>query len=298
MPNVAAPFAHEGTFRKGNSNLTYIATPEAIERLNVCFGYGNWAFRALESFRDGDFIVCRGELSIKTHGEWVTYCQYGGQEINRKRANGDGTPGDIIDLADDYKGAASDAMKKCASHFGLGLYLALKRQPTSWSPNELDPAGPASGSAGGAGPKSDAPAPPEVPPASGESSSGEAVSVQSPSLPAGATPATAGINQEKGDVPSPSNAAERNVRDDTTSDLQVGTSEGGDGAQGSASSPPNEDNAIANMILRKFDEASLLKPLPVGKRAAFLAWKSQQHIPPADYEAAARAKITELAGVA
>lgn len=38
--------------------------------------------------------------------------------------------GDIIDLGDDYKGAQTDSMKKCATHFGIFLDVYEKREST------------------------------------------------------------------------------------------------------------------------------------------------------------------------
>jgi hypothetical protein len=48
----------------------------------------------------------------------VTRDGVGGQTIKRKRDGG------IVDLGDEYKGAVSDALKKAAQSFGVGLYLA------------------------------------------------------------------------------------------------------------------------------------------------------------------------------
>ena len=36
--------------------------------------------------------------------------------------------GDILDLGDEMKGAVSDALKKAAQHFGVGLYLARSEE--------------------------------------------------------------------------------------------------------------------------------------------------------------------------
>jgi hypothetical protein len=48
----------------------------------------------------------------------ITRDGVGGQTIKRKRDGG------IVDLGDEYKGAVSDALKKAAQSFGVGLYLA------------------------------------------------------------------------------------------------------------------------------------------------------------------------------
>jgi hypothetical protein len=51
----------------------------------------------------------------------VTRQQFGSQKIKRSRSSG--AP---LDLGFDLKGAATDAMKKCASLLGVGLYLSRK----------------------------------------------------------------------------------------------------------------------------------------------------------------------------
>ena len=47
--------------------------------------------------------------------------QFGSQKIRRSRSTG--AP---LDLGFDLKGASTDAMKKCASLLGVGLYLSRK----------------------------------------------------------------------------------------------------------------------------------------------------------------------------
>jgi hypothetical protein len=52
--------------------------------------------------------------------------KFGSQKIKRSRSTG--AP---LDLGFDLKGAATDAMKKCASLLGVGLYLSRKPPPRS-----------------------------------------------------------------------------------------------------------------------------------------------------------------------
>lgn len=123
-PTLTAPFRVTKELSKGGRTFTYIPGPEVIERLNACLGYGGWSYEVLDAFHypadDPRYVVAKGRLTALD----ATYVQFGGQSVNRTKADA------IIDLADDYKGAASDAMKKCAQHIGVGLYLALDRAPT------------------------------------------------------------------------------------------------------------------------------------------------------------------------
>ena len=52
--------------------------------------------------------------------------QFGSQKLRRSRSTG--VP---LDLGFDLKGASTDAMKKCASLLGVGLYLSRKEPPRS-----------------------------------------------------------------------------------------------------------------------------------------------------------------------
>ena len=191
VPSLTAPFAHTSEIQKGSQKLTYIPAAEVIERLNAVLGYGHWSYEVVEAFHipadDPQYVVVRGRLRVLEQ----VYEQYGGTTPNRygERA-AEHLRGRIIDLGDDYKGAASDAMKKAAQMAGVGLYLALKRAPTPFSISDEATAPVATSDA------------PEVTPhpASGASTSGggEPEAPQTPPAPApgvtspvGAAPAAA-----------------------------------------------------------------------------------------------------------
>jgi len=117
----------ERTLNKGGTRLTYIPVSEVINRLNRVFGVDGWSSTIVYCKRDEldpDYIVAAVTLSAriagddKTSGGWVGHDGIGGQKIKRTKN------GDIVDLGDEMKGAVSDALKKAAQHFGIGLYLA------------------------------------------------------------------------------------------------------------------------------------------------------------------------------
>ena len=87
--------------------FTYIKTHAVINRLNRACHY-QWDWRIIEQHMEADLLVCRGELTIPGLG---TKAAVGVQEIR---------PGGGADL---YKGASSDAMKKAATMFGVGIEL-------------------------------------------------------------------------------------------------------------------------------------------------------------------------------
>ena len=115
MPEVnlemlTAPFPPEALEQRAGGNgrsFTYIKTHAVINRLNRACHY-QWDWRIIEQHMEADLLVCRGELTIPGLG---TKAAVGVQEIR---------PGGGADL---YKGASSDAMKKAATMFGVGIEL-------------------------------------------------------------------------------------------------------------------------------------------------------------------------------
>lgn len=133
---LAAPF--EITFRdlRGGVELEYITGEQATTRLNEVLGFENWSFRIIEHgiHAEADECWALGELTVfvpaQDANHWETRTlirqQFGSQKIKRSRSSG--TP---LDIGFDLKGAGTDALKKCASLVGVGLYLWKKEPPAS-----------------------------------------------------------------------------------------------------------------------------------------------------------------------
>ena len=102
----------EGNFGK---KLDYIEGHVIIQRLNDAFE-AKWSFSILkhEILKETDEVVVLGELRS---GD-VIKTQFGSSRITRNRETGDS-----ISLADDFKAAATDSIKKCATLLGVGLSL-------------------------------------------------------------------------------------------------------------------------------------------------------------------------------
>jgi hypothetical protein len=125
---LAAPF--DVTFRdvRGGVELEYVTGEQVTTRLNDELGFMNWSFRILEHgiHAEADECWALGELAV-TANEGRTIVrrqQFGSQKIKRSRSSG--LP---MDIGFDLKGAATDALKKCASLVGVGLYLWHKEPP-------------------------------------------------------------------------------------------------------------------------------------------------------------------------
>lgn len=130
MRDLAEPFPveMERTLNKSGVALTYIPVSEVINRLNRVFGVTGWSSEVLRCERDSydnDFIVAHVRLTVLQPQDMFSATApiyrdgIGGQKIKRNRKDNE-----IIDLGDEMKGAVSDALKKAAQQFGVGLYLA------------------------------------------------------------------------------------------------------------------------------------------------------------------------------
>lgn len=108
---------------RGGAQLPYTDPAYVIRTLNEAFNH-NWDFEA-----DNEELLCigerpfevkvRGRLTVRLGGQAVTKVQFGCQPIEFLQKDGT-TP---VSLGDAFKGAASDALKKCASLLGVALDL-------------------------------------------------------------------------------------------------------------------------------------------------------------------------------
>jgi recombination DNA repair RAD52 pathway protein len=102
---------------RGKKEADYVEVGYVIARLNEIFGAVNWNFQVLRETLLDKSVAVYGELTIKDHkkGFSITKGQYG---------NHDRYP--EIPIGDTLKAAASDALKKCASLFGIALDVYWK----------------------------------------------------------------------------------------------------------------------------------------------------------------------------
>lgn len=116
LDHLVRPFSagqvKQRTTAMGNK-VDYLETPTVIIRMNEAF-LGEWSFKILEHQMLDDVIVVLGELTAAG----VTKQQFGTCELNHE-----GEEGNVFSIGDAMKAAASDALKKCATLFGIGLQL-------------------------------------------------------------------------------------------------------------------------------------------------------------------------------
>lgn len=126
---LAKPF--DTTFKdvRGGVELEYITGEQCVSRLNEALGVLGWDFTILEHgiSQEADEVWVLGRLMFYVQGNPMIgrhRDQFGSQKLRRARSNG--TP---VDIGFDLKGAATDALKKCAMNVGVGLYLSKKEEP-------------------------------------------------------------------------------------------------------------------------------------------------------------------------
>jgi hypothetical protein len=120
---LAAPFDVTFTDVRGGVEMKYVSGEQVVTRLNEVLGVGGWSFRVLghDINSEADEAWALGELVAEIGERTVVRQQFGSQKVRRSRSTG--AP---LDLGFDLKGASTDAMKKCASLLGVGLYLSRK----------------------------------------------------------------------------------------------------------------------------------------------------------------------------
>jgi len=117
---------------RGGMQLAYVETGYMIDRLNKIFNY-MWSFEIKEKTQNQSLTQCQvlgkltGYIVIPVQGgqpiiQQIVKEQYGGADI-KSYTQGHPKAGTPMDIADDFKSAASDALKKCASMLGISADL-------------------------------------------------------------------------------------------------------------------------------------------------------------------------------
>lgn len=102
--------------RRGPSgSYSYHKGSDVIRRLNEAFGHC-WSSEKLESEVVEDQVLMLVSLTVYMDGDTITHQGYGSADI--KRRNNDKK---IVSIGNDYKSAFTNALKKAAEQFGIGL---------------------------------------------------------------------------------------------------------------------------------------------------------------------------------
>lgn len=108
---------NEGT--REEKVVEYIGGDKVVERLNEVFGVVNWNFIVSDRIIDIDIghIAILGRLVVVEDGKETVKEQWGSSVIDTY------SNGRVVCLGDNIKAATTDALKKCATLVGVGLYL-------------------------------------------------------------------------------------------------------------------------------------------------------------------------------
>lgn len=103
---------------RGGMTFNYVEAGYVIEVLNRVFN-GMWDFEIMDKQIGKEKVWVLGKLTIHIQTsegvQSISKSQFGGADIKRARNE----TKSVIDIGDDMKAAASDALKKCASLFGV-----------------------------------------------------------------------------------------------------------------------------------------------------------------------------------
>ncbi len=129
---LCEPFAEHETFKlkKGGAELTYITGEAVTTRLNTVLGENGWTFDIVEHGHDERHAWVLARLTVYFADQWVMRSQFGECATNAG-----------MGLGDARKGAATDALKKCAATIGVGLYLSHKEEQAETDQRQTAPSG-------------------------------------------------------------------------------------------------------------------------------------------------------------
>lgn len=136
----ATPKKEIKTISKGGKDFPYVEAAWIRQRLDELFSPMGWDFKIVDDHCVNEHVIVLGRLTIKTmkDGEIVTVSsrdQYGGSII-RKYGRNSQQAGQPIDIGNNFKAAASDALKKCAG--SLGIAPEVYGRPELNTPDEED----------------------------------------------------------------------------------------------------------------------------------------------------------------
>jgi len=106
----------------GSGNWDFVPGWWFKKKLNFVFGFSH-DFEILGERVDGDFITVKGKLTVKdpkTGNTIATKSDYGGSAVKYLKGKPH-TPANYLDIANDFKAAATDAFKRCAVQLGFAM---------------------------------------------------------------------------------------------------------------------------------------------------------------------------------
>lgn len=102
---------------KGGGKWKYVTGGYIKKCLNLMFGW-DWDFEIISEQILHDEAIVKGKLTCRSNGKTIVKMQYGNKDVVYKKelVEGKKIP---LSIGNDYKSAATDCLKKCASEIGL-----------------------------------------------------------------------------------------------------------------------------------------------------------------------------------
>lgn len=98
---------------KGGGVWDYVSGGYIRKVLNLMFGW-DWDFEIMSEQIVGNQVLVKGKLTCRVGERAIVKMQFGGKEIMYRK----GTQ-DPLNIANDFKAATTDALKKCAAELGI-----------------------------------------------------------------------------------------------------------------------------------------------------------------------------------
>lgn len=98
---------------KGGGEWKYVTGGYIKKCLNLMFGW-DWDFEIISEQILANQVIVKGRLTCRSNGKQIVKMQFGHKEIVCKK-----NTTDPLDIGNDFKAAATDALKKCAAEIGI-----------------------------------------------------------------------------------------------------------------------------------------------------------------------------------
>ena len=106
---------------KGGGTWDYVSGGYVRKVLNLMFGW-DWDFEVVSEQVVGKQVIVKGKLTCRVNGRQIVKMQSGCKEVICR--SGTETP---LNLGNDFKAAATDALKKCAAELGIAADIYNKQ---------------------------------------------------------------------------------------------------------------------------------------------------------------------------
>jgi len=106
---------------KGGGTWDYVSGGYVRKVLNLMFGW-DWDFEVVSEQVVGKQVIVKGKLTCRVNNRQIVKMQFGCKEVICR--SGTETP---LNLGNDFKAAATDALKKCAAELGIAADIYNKQ---------------------------------------------------------------------------------------------------------------------------------------------------------------------------